>query len=125
AITPHDTFYLDDGSVEVVCGMILFRVHTSTLSFHSPVLRRMLSPANLTAAESPNGCPRIVSSDTSVDFVTLLKAIYLPGFPERNKVPDFSTFSSLLRVSTKYEMPNLRAQLLETIYNAYPENFEA
>ena len=45
-------------------------------------------------------------------------------FPERNKVPDFATFSSLLRVSTNYEMPNIRAQLLEIIYDAYPENFE-
>ena len=46
------------------------------------------------------------------------------SFPEKSKVPDFSTFSSLLKVSTKYEMPNLRAQMLETIRDAYPENFE-
>ena len=78
-ITPHDTFYLDDGSVEVVCGKTLFRVHATTLSFQSPVLRQTFSPANLTAAESPNGCPRIASSDTPTDFATLLKAIYLPG----------------------------------------------
>jgi len=77
-ITPHDTFYLDDGSVEVVCSKTLFRVHTSALSFHSPVLRQMFSPANLTAAESPNGCPRIVSSGTPTDFATLLKVVYLP-----------------------------------------------
>ena len=77
--TPHDMFYLDDGSVEVICGKTLFRVHTSTLSFHSPVLRQMFSPANLTAVETPNGCPRIASSDTPTDFATLLKAIYLPG----------------------------------------------
>lgn len=140
-ITPHDTFYLKDGSVEVICGMTLFRVHTSTLSFHSPVFRQMFSPENLTAAESPNGCPRIVSSDTPTELANLLQAIYLPGqapilslhiipnfscprFPEKNKVPDFSTFYSLLKVSTKYKMPNLRAQILETIRDAYPENFE-
>ena len=76
-ITPHDAFYLEDGSVEVVCGKTLFRVHTSTLSFHSPVLRQMFSPANITTVESPNGCPHIVSSDTSTDFVTLLKVVYL------------------------------------------------
>ena len=45
-------------------------------------------------------------------------------FPERNKVPDFPTFSSLIRVSTNYEMPSLRTRLLETIRSAYPENFE-
>ena len=61
-VTPHDTFYLEDGNVEVLCGNALFRVSTSTLSFHSPALRRMFVKENLAAAESPNGCPRILSS---------------------------------------------------------------
>ena len=37
---------------------------------------------------------------------------------------DFSTFSSLLRVSANYKMPNLQTRLLETIRDVYPENFE-
>ena len=45
-------------------------------------------------------------------------------FPERNKVPDFSTFSSLLRLTAKYEMPSIQSQLLETIRDPYPETFE-
>jgi len=79
-ITPHDTFYLEDGNVEVLCRSTLFRVHTSILSFHSPALSRMLAKANLATAESHNGCPRISSSDTAADFATLLKIIYLPGY---------------------------------------------
>ena len=80
AVVPHETFYLDDGNVEVLCGNTLFRVTISTLSFHSPALRRMFAQTSLTTAESPNGCPRILSSDTAKDFATLLKMIYLPGF---------------------------------------------
>ena len=76
----HKIFYLEDGNVEVLCGNTLFRVSTSTLSFHSPALRRMFIKENLAAAESPNGCPRILSSDSVEDFTTLLKMIYLPGF---------------------------------------------
>ena len=45
-------------------------------------------------------------------------------FPERNKVPDFTTFSSLLRITTKYEMPTIRSQILEVVCDAYPETFE-
>jgi hypothetical protein len=45
-------------------------------------------------------------------------------FPERNKVPDFATFSSLLRMTTKYEIPTVRSQLLEVVHDAYPETFE-
>jgi len=80
AIVPHKTFYLEDGNVEVLCGNTLFRVTASTLSFHSPALRQMFAPTNLVTAESPNGCPRILSSDTAKDFATLLKVVYLPEF---------------------------------------------
>jgi hypothetical protein len=45
-------------------------------------------------------------------------------FPERNKVPDFNTFSSLLRITAKYEMPAVRFGLLEVVNDAYPETFE-
>ena len=78
AIALHDTFYLEDGNVEVLCGNSLFRVHTSVLSFHSPVLRKVFAQTRLETAESPNGCPRILFSDTAVDFTTLLKMVYLP-----------------------------------------------
>ena len=40
----------------------------------------MFTQTNLAAAESPNGCPRILASDTPQEFTTLLKTVYLPGF---------------------------------------------
>jgi len=79
-VVPHETFYLDDGNVEVLCGNTLFRVHASTLSFHSPALRRMFSQTSLVATESPNRCPRLTSSDPATDFVTLLNIVYLPEY---------------------------------------------
>ena len=36
----------------------------------------------------------------------------------------FAVFSSLLRITTKYEMPTVRSQLLEVVRDAYPEAFE-
>ena len=80
ATAPHETLYFEDGNVEVLCGNTLFRVHTTILSLHSPVLRRTFTQTNLAAAESPNGCPRIPTSDVPNDFATLLKTIYFPGF---------------------------------------------
>ena len=79
ALVPHETFYFEEGNVEVVCGNTLFRVHTGIMLLHSPALRRMFSRTSLDAAESPNGCPRILFTDTATDFNTLLKTIYLPG----------------------------------------------
>jgi hypothetical protein len=48
----------------------------------------------------------------------------LSRFPERDEVPDFATFSSLLRITAKYEMPVVRSQLLKVVRDAYPETFE-
>jgi hypothetical protein len=48
----------------------------------------------------------------------------LPRFPEKNKAPDFATFSSLLRITAKYELPAVRSRLLKVVRNAYPESFE-
>ena len=79
-ITPHETFYLEDGNAEVLCGNTLFRVHTTVLSFHSPTLRQMFIQTALAAAESPNGCPRLSSTDAAGDFAMLLKTVYLPGY---------------------------------------------
>ena len=58
------------------------------------------------------------SPDRSADFQDFCR------FPEKNKVPDFATFSSLLRITTKYELPTVRSQLLEAVHDGYPETFE-
>jgi hypothetical protein len=34
--TRHDTFYFEDGNVEIVCGDTIFRVHSTVVSFSSP-----------------------------------------------------------------------------------------
>ena len=76
----HDTFYFEDGNVEIVCGRTLFRVHSTTVSFSSPKLRGILSQPALLQASIPEGCPRIAISDTAHDFAVLLKMIYTPGY---------------------------------------------
>ena len=50
---------------------------------------------------------------------------FVDRFPERNKVPDFTTFSSLLRMTAKYEMPAVRSQLLEVTRDAYPATLKS
>ena len=39
-------------------------------------------------------------------------------------MPDFATFSSLLRITAKYELPGVRSRLLKVVRDAYPENFQ-
>ena len=77
--TRHETFYLEDGNVEIVCGHTVFRVHSPVVSFSSPNLRNALSPSTLLSAPTPEGCPRVVFKDNAEDFSVLLKMIYTPG----------------------------------------------
>ena len=77
--TPHETFYLEDGNVEVVCGHTIFRIHSPIVSFSSSKLRDMFSPSMLVNAPMPEGYPRILSKDSAEDFAVLLKMIYTPG----------------------------------------------
>jgi len=79
AATRHDTFYFEDGNVEIACGDTVFRVHSTVVSFSSSELRHILSPSTLRAAPMPEGCPRIVFTDTVEDFSILLEMIYTPG----------------------------------------------
>ena len=78
--TRHDTFYFEDGNVEIACGYTVFRVHSSTVSFSSQKLRDILSQSALLHAPMPEGCPRITVTDTAQDFAVLLKMIYTPGW---------------------------------------------
>ena len=138
-VIPHEILYLDDGDVDMLCRITLFRVIVSALSLHSPALRQLFARTNPATAESPNRLlSRILSPDTTNDFAKLIKVVYHPGFftlcspadhipihrlPERNEVPGFTTFSSLLRITTKYNMPAVRSQLLEVVRDAHQEAF--
>lgn len=76
----HDTFYLEDGNVEIACGDTIFRVHSSVISLSPSGLREILSQPALLDAPAPEGRPRITLSDSAEDFAILLKMIYTPGF---------------------------------------------
>jgi hypothetical protein len=78
--THHETFYLQDGNVEILCGRTIFRVHSPIVSFSSPKLRDMLSSSTLLNAPVPEGCPRVVFRESSEDFAVLLKMIYTPVY---------------------------------------------
>ena len=78
--TRHETFYLEDGNVEIVCGHTIFKVHSPILSFSSRNLRDILSPSTLLNAPMPEGCPRVVFTDNPEGFAVLLEMIYTPGY---------------------------------------------
>jgi hypothetical protein len=143
-ITRHETFYFEDGNVEIMSGGTIFRVHSTVVSFSSPKLRDILSRSALLHASTPEGCPRITATDNAIDFAVLLKMIYTPGrvsrslcwlyrltcwlvsrFPAKHGVLEFTVFASLLRMTTKYGFSDVRDQLIKDVKGAYPTRWEA
>ncbi|KAF9651088.1 hypothetical protein BDM02DRAFT_962654 [Thelephora ganbajun] len=124
ATTRHETFYFQDGNVEILCGDVLFRVHSTIISFASSKLRDILSQQALLHTPMPEGCARITLTDSADDFAALLKMIHMPEFPARNKVPEFTTFTSLLRMATKYGFSDVREGLVKDLKGAYPTKWE-
>ena len=45
-------------------------------------------------------------------------------FPAWRKVPEFTVFASLLRMTTKYGFSNIREQFIDSIKDAYPTKWE-
>ena len=78
--TPHETLYLEDGNIEIVCERTVFRIHSTVISFSSPNLRKIFSSSSLLNAPMPEGCPRVVFKDSAEDFAVLLKMVYTPGW---------------------------------------------
>jgi hypothetical protein len=46
-------------------------------------------------------------------------------FPSRRRVPEFTVFTSLLRMATKYGFLDVRDELVEDLRGAYPTKWEA
>jgi len=76
ALARHETFYFEDGNVEIVCEGTVFRVHSTIISFSCPKLGEILS---IPYVRTPAGPPRISVADSAVDFAVLLKMIHTPG----------------------------------------------
>jgi len=45
-------------------------------------------------------------------------------FPTRHEVPEFTVFASLLRMTTKYGLSDVRNQLIKDVNGAYPTKWE-
>ena len=99
---PHETFYFEDGNVEIVCGDTVFRVHSTIISFSSSKLRDMLSPSTLLNAPMPEGCPRTVFEDSADDFEVLLETIYTQSMSTQVSVRMQDTsFARPLKLTTE------------------------
>ncbi|KAI0046419.1 hypothetical protein FA95DRAFT_1606922 [Auriscalpium vulgare] len=127
----HTNLWYDDGNIVLSTGNMLFRVHRSILSRHSPVL------ADITSAYSPgraasssedadiDGCPIVHLMEDSEDITHMLHGIYdYRHYADRKQLP-FAVVSAWYRMGDEYEVTYLRDAALARLAACYPTTLAA
>ncbi|TDL15567.1 hypothetical protein BD410DRAFT_756245 [Rickenella mellea] len=123
----HPKLWFDDGNIILATKLSLFRVHRSLLSAYSPVFADMLSlPQPEVAENTIDGLPDVhvvVFSDDDNEFTHFLRFCYNPRYHQGGMPTTFDIISGLLRMSTKYQVDELRDEVISHLALAYPSTF--
>ncbi|KAF7297738.1 BTB domain-containing protein [Mycena kentingensis (nom. inval.)] len=123
AITRSPDYWFDDGSIVLQVESTQFRIAKSMLARHSSVFKDMLSLPLPSDEPLIEGCPVVVLPDSSADWTRLLEVMYPKrqvGFPGPNEVPTFEQLAAVLRLSKKYDIPELRRQCVARLKDSFP-----
>ncbi|KAH9481913.1 hypothetical protein JR316_0006443 [Psilocybe cubensis] len=129
SIVRHPDFYFSDGSVVIIVEKTAFRVHQSLLARHSDVFKGMWEVPQPQRADTYDGCPSVILQDSVNDFVDVMKVLY-DTFHFDKINPDTSlshliTFiAGILRISTKYNMLQLRNKCIDIIQEKFPSSLK-
>lgn len=137
----HPELWFDDGSIVLIAGDTMFRVHRSTLCTHSTVFEDMFKVAQPSGEGMIDGCPTVEVHDQASDMACLLKALYNPlcvspsASLSRSEAHLFSLFATdpsgklhitikdlttLLRTSHKYDIARIRIQSVQALQKHFP-----
>lgn len=140
--TRHPSFYFEDGSICLLdrTRSYYFNVHKSFICRHSAPLRHLID-VNADNGSFIEGKPVLQMEDDHQDLLNLLTALYdglyvrssesqqmnprlifPPASSElKYDVNDFHIVSSLLRLSTKYQIEHVRRDILRGMAVAWPK----
>ncbi|KIJ58510.1 hypothetical protein HYDPIDRAFT_102521 [Hydnomerulius pinastri MD-312] len=115
--------WFSDGNVVLRTKEHMMLVHRSLLSVHSRVLRDMFTMPQPPGEELRNGHPVIDMPDESNHLIHMLTSIYNPYL--RAHLYDFDFLVALLRISTKYEVTDLRQTAVDRLQLGLPTTLQA
>ncbi|TDL15566.1 hypothetical protein BD410DRAFT_756246 [Rickenella mellea] len=120
----HRGLWFDDGNIVLVSNASIYRVHRGFLSMNSPVFAEMLSMPQPDTNGKLDGIPVVEISDSDADFTHLLHFFYNHRYYQGGSSTSFEKLSGLLRMSTKYQVDELRNEIISQLFFGYPSNFE-
>ncbi|KAF9534493.1 hypothetical protein CPB83DRAFT_844313 [Crepidotus variabilis] len=124
--------WFEDGNIVLLTheNPTAFRLHRGVLGRHSEIFNDMLQmpqPDTLNIQHF-EGCPVVVMHDHPTDLSSLVIALYDGPYFANTKIEDFFYLCSILRLSTKYFISNLRrkaAQFLEQTWSSSLKGHDA
>lgn len=122
----YKPFWYDDGDLLLIVKDHVFRLRRATL-FCSEVFRDMFTFAHPSPEESFEDCTVIHLTDEPQDWMLLLQCLddsrtsaSLGGSFWEKDEPTYDTIASILRLATKYEIPEVRACAIAKLHELWP-----
>ncbi|KAJ7655987.1 hypothetical protein DFH06DRAFT_1045945 [Mycena polygramma] len=116
-------FWFEDGTVILRVENTLYRVYRGVLASRSTVFRDTFSiPQPAEGGEYIEGCPVVQLHDKEKDFTTFLKALHHHGSHETCCVAGIRPLTSVVRISDKYDVVDLRASMIAILSDIYPSS---
>ncbi|KAF7791127.1 hypothetical protein EIP86_002138 [Pleurotus ostreatoroseus] len=114
-----DELWYADGTVVLQAGTTLFRVYTGILSQYSAIFRDLFAVPQPAVQEQYQGCPLVHLPDTASEVYHLLKVVHDMSF-DVSRIRDVTVLGDILRISTKYEVREVRTRAINAFRQSYP-----
>ncbi|KZP11464.1 hypothetical protein FIBSPDRAFT_837642 [Athelia psychrophila] len=117
--------WFEDGNVILEAENTKFKVHRGILAANSPVFHDMFSLPQPSSGENfVEGCPVVHLSDSGMDVMHILQAIYRPNYAALRGPLPFEMIAAFLRLGRKYDMEEVRTEALSRLYREFPTTLQ-
>ncbi|TFY78938.1 hypothetical protein EWM64_g5080 [Hericium alpestre] len=125
AWTRHQDLWLDHGDIIAVCGSVGFRVSKCILALNSSVFREMFESLDPGESDVYEDQCVVCFPDKAEDMYHFLKAMHYKRYGRIQSEPPFSVLASILKLSTKYMVDDLRSDIIEALITIFPPHLES
>ncbi|KAG6336748.1 hypothetical protein ID866_2353 [Astraeus odoratus] len=117
-----DRFWFTDGNIVLAVEQKLFKIHRSKLMC-SIVFADMLELPQPEVVEAVDGCPLVaLPGDSVADWTVVLNWLYDRSSVFESRLATFTIIVGALRISTKYEISDLRSWCKQQLLSRWPSN---
>ncbi|TDL22642.1 hypothetical protein BD410DRAFT_704575, partial [Rickenella mellea] len=120
----HANLWFEDGNIILATSFSVFRVHRGVLSINSPVFADTFSLPQPDTIENTFEGASVVDMCDDDELAHLLHVIYDRRYYRGGSETSFDKISALLRMSTKYQVDDLRNEIISHLALAYPSTLE-